>query len=52
MAVRHSPPNGESIVHKGQKGGITGCGINTNDNPSHWSNTNSATTCNKNGCKN
>ena len=42
MAVRHTPPNsGESVVHKGQKGGKTGCGENTNEHPSHWSNTTS-----------
>lgn len=52
MNVRHSPPSGESIVHKGQKGGKTGCGFNTRENPSHWSNTTDKVTCNKDGCKN
>ena len=52
MAVKHTPPDGPSIVHKGQKGGKTGCGLNTNENPSHWTNTNSSITCNKDGCKN
>jgi len=52
MAVRHTPPNsGESVVHKGQKGGKTGCGENTNEHPSHWSNTTSPVTCKRNGCK-
>ncbi len=52
MAVRHTPPSGSSVVHKGQKGGTTGCGIDTNKNPSHWSNTHDKITCDKNGCKN
>lgn len=53
MAVRHTPPDsGESVVHKGQKGGTTGCGENTNDHPSHWSNTTAPVTCKRNGCKN
>ena len=52
MAVKHSPPSGESIVHKGNKGGKNGCGVNTTEHPSHWTNTNSPVTCNKNGCKN
>lgn len=52
MAVKHSPPNGKSIVHKGQKGGNTGCGVNTSANPAHWTNSHSKITCDKNGCKN
>jgi len=49
MAVKHIP-TGE--VHKGQKGGTTGCGFNTKQEPSHWVNTSERITCAKNGCKN
>ncbi|SEW44086.1 hypothetical protein SAMN05421841_3145 [Chryseobacterium wanjuense] len=49
MNVKHTPTN---IVHKGQKGGMTGCGTNTNTLPDHWVNTNDKITCDKNGCKN
>lgn len=49
MAIKHKP-TGE--VHLGTKGGITGCGFNTNDQPSHWVTTRDKITCNKNGCKN
>lgn len=49
MAVKHVP-TGE--VHKGQKGGYTGCGTNTNNKPECWVNTSSRITCDKNGCKN
>lgn len=49
MAVRHDS-TGE--VHKGYKRGTTGCGVNTNDHPSHWTNTSATITCAKNGCKN
>ena len=52
MNVRHTPPHGESIVHKGQKGGVTGCGYNTKEHPTHWTNTTQRVTCDKNGCKN
>lgn len=48
MAVKHTP-SGE--VHVGHKGGTTGCGVNTETNPSHWVNTSSKVTCSKNGCK-
>lgn len=48
MPVKHTP-TGE--VHKGQKGGFTGCGFNTNDNASHWVRTNEKVTCQKYGCK-
>ncbi|PHS52347.1 MAG: hypothetical protein COB01_07440 [Lutibacter sp.] len=47
MAVKHKPTN---EVHKGQKGGITGCGFDTKDNPSHWVISNEKITCSKNGC--
>ncbi len=49
MSVKHTP-TGE--VHQGSKGGTTGCGFNTNVNPSHWVNTTERITCDKNGCKN
>ncbi len=49
MAVEHTPTK---IVHKGQKGGTTDCGTNTNDHKDHWTNTNEKITCEKNGCKN
>lgn len=49
MNIRHTPA---AIVHKGQKGGTTGCGTNTNTLSSHWENTNDKITCDKNGCKN
>jgi hypothetical protein len=49
MAVKHQPTN---IVHKGQKGGMTGCGFDTNEKASHWVNTSSRINCDKNGCSN
>lgn len=49
MAVKHIP-TGE--VHKGAKGGTTGCGVNTNYHSTHWQNTTERITCAKNGCKN
>lgn len=49
MAVRHIPTG---VVHLGIKGGKTGCDILTNEKPSHWENTSSKVTCDKNGCKN
>ncbi|WP_194287458.1 hypothetical protein [Gracilibacillus oryzae] len=49
MAVKHTPTG---IIHSGSKGSTTGCGYNTNDHASHWANTNSRITCEKNGCKN
>ncbi|MFN4364536.1 hypothetical protein [Chryseobacterium hispalense] len=49
MNVKHTPTD---IVHKGQKGGTTGCGTDTNAHPTHWTNTNEKITCDKNGCKN
>lgn len=49
MAVRHTPTE---IVHSGAKGGKTGCGVDTKVMPSHWENTTSPVTCDKNGCKN
>jgi len=38
--------------HSGTKGGTTGCGFNTKEKSSHWINTSSKITCDKNGCKN
>ena len=49
MAVKHIPTK---EVHKGVKGGKTGCGFDTKVNPSHWVNTRERITCAKNGCKN
>ncbi len=49
MAVKHLPTE---EVHKGIKGGTTGCGFNTNEIPSHWATTYEKITCIKNGCKN
>ena len=50
MAVKHIENGGE--VHKGQKGGKTGCGIDTSENPSHWKNTSDKISCGRYGCKN
>jgi hypothetical protein len=50
MAVKHIEEEGK--VHKGQKGGKTGCGIDTTKLPSHWVNTNEKINCEKDGCKN
>ena len=49
MPVKHKPTN---KVHKGTKGGKTGCGYNTSENASHWVHTNDKVNCNKEGCKN
>lgn len=49
MAVKHKR-TGE--VHRGRKGGTTGCGVNTRENLSHWVNSHDKITCRKNGCKN
>ncbi|HEX9827092.1 MAG TPA: hypothetical protein VGA80_10880 [Flavobacteriaceae bacterium] len=49
MAVKHLE-TGE--VHKGYKGGKTGCGFDTTEHPSHWVNTYEEINCDKNGCKN
>lgn len=51
MAVRHIGPD-KHEVHKGRKGGVTGCGVDTTKHPSHWVNSNDPITCAKNGCKN
>ena len=49
MAVKHVPTG---VVHSGNKGGNTGCGVSTKDHSSHWVYTHSTITCDKNGCKN
>ena len=49
MAVKHLPTG---VIHKGTKGGKTGCGTNTKDNPSHWVSSSQRITCTKNGCGN
>ena len=48
MPVKHTP-TGE--VHKGTKGGTTGCGVSTQTKPGHWENTSASISCAKNGCK-
>lgn len=48
MGVKHTPTN---EVHRGTKGGKTGCGFDTKDQPAHWENTTDRITCRKNGCK-
>ena len=48
MAVKHTP-TGE--VHVGNKGGTTGCGVDTKKHADHWVNTSERVTCAKNGCK-
>lgn len=49
MAVKHKP-TGE--IHRGTKGGATGCGVDTRKNPEHWVSTSEKITCAKNGCRN
>ncbi|MBU3026128.1 hypothetical protein Q4603_02200 [Zobellia galactanivorans] len=49
MPVKHIA-TGE--IHQGLKGGTTGCGFDTTERPSHWTNTSKPITCSKNGCKN
>ena len=48
MAVEHTPTE---EVHKGTKGGRTGCGIDTTKHSDHWVNTSKGITCARNGCK-
>lgn len=48
MPVKHEST---AEVHKGQKGGTTGCGFDTKEQPDHWVNTSEKITCAKNGCK-
>jgi len=49
MAVKHTPTG---IVHKGNKGGQTGCGFDTKKEAPHWVDSHNKITCDKNGCKN
>ena len=49
MAVKHTPT---SEVHRGTKGGKTGCGFDTKEHPNHWVASSQKITCKKNGCKN
>lgn len=49
MAVEHTP---SKEVHKGNKGGKTGCGVDTTVHASHWVNSSKNITCAKNGCSN
>ena len=37
-------------VHKGQKGGTTGCGFDTTDNPNNWVIASGKITCGRGGC--
>ena len=48
MAVKHKPTN---EVNKGQKGGKTAFGLDTNEKPDHWVNSSETVTCATNGCK-
>lgn len=48
LAVKHIDTG---VVHKGRKGGKTGCGVDTRKKPSHWASTSSRVTCKKDGCK-
>lgn len=47
MASKHVPTN---QIHRGYKGGTTGCGTDTKEHPTHWLSTNERVTCQKNGC--
>jgi hypothetical protein len=49
MPIKYTP---SKEVHKGYKGGITGCGFDTTDNLNHWEITSENITCAKNGCRN
>lgn len=49
MAVKHTPTG---VVHQGNKGGRTGCGFDTKDNPGHWVASHEKINCDKKGCKN
>lgn len=46
--VKHVPTG---VVHKGAKGGVTACGVDTNDNPQYWTSSSEEVTCNSNGCR-
>jgi len=47
MAVKHVPTG---VVHRGNRTGKTGCGIDTNENPDDWLTTVERITCDKEGC--
>ena len=47
MAVRQLPSN---EVHRGIKGGKTGCGFDTGHHPPHWRASSQEVTCLKVGC--
>lgn len=47
MAIKHTPTG---IVQVGNKGGKTGCGVNTQVEADHWVNISEKITCAKNGC--
>ncbi|WP_170111695.1 hypothetical protein [Photobacterium frigidiphilum] len=49
MTVKHTPTG---IVHKGTKGGTTGCRINTKVRSKHWVASTEKVTCDKYGCRN
>ncbi len=49
MAVKNVETN---EIHKGYKGGETGCGFDTTENPDHWVSSSATITCAKNGCNN
>lgn len=49
MAVKNIT---SGIVHKGYKGGTTGCGFSTTVDKDDWRNVFQQITCNKDGCKN
>jgi len=50
MAVKYTP---KGRIHQGNKGGKTGCGSKTKNNPKNWVHSRGESiTCDKNGCKN
>ncbi|GAA4892552.1 hypothetical protein [Ferrimonas pelagia] len=49
MAVKHTPTG---VVHQGNKGGKTGCGVDTKKHDSHWVSSHQKITREKNGCRN
>ena len=48
MAVEHKPTK---VVHRGTKGGKTGCGFDTTEHKTHWENTYKSINCDRNGYK-
>lgn len=49
MGVKHLPT---AEVHKGYKGGTTGCGFDTKEHSDHWVSSSERISCKKYGCKN